>query len=388
MIRRNNGEGSWGKKKINGYSYLRYRTKYNGVFKEFYGKTRQEVLQKAADYEKAVGFNNNKNILKKSIGNYLYDWLQTVRIYEISDGTYTTDYKTYSSYIKNSLFANTQIANLTTRKMQDYINSLSLKYARSTFKKIYTLYNLCFKYAIRVGDLGSNPCEGVILPNERNTVIKKKKIPYLEKDDVERLYYEAYRLNTDEYRITGKSGTRVYGINALGIIIILYTGLRSSELTALQWRNVDLKAKNVYIELAHYKKTDPVTHKESRVLGIPKYNSKRVIPLADRAIKAFEDIAKVSHTTAPNDFVISCSTRRLATTLDRMLKRAGCSVTHCGLHAIRHTFGSLLLSQGVDLKTISTLLGHKDIQTTANIYLDVSEQLAINSVDLLNKINK
>ena len=68
--------------------------------------------------------------------------------------------------------------------------------------------------------------------------------------------------------------------------------------------------------------------------------------------------------------------------------RAGCSIKHCGLHAIRHTFGSLLLTQGVDLKTISALLGHKDIQTTANIYLDVSDQHSIDSVALLNKMNK
>ena len=70
-----------------------------------------------------------------------------------------------------------------------------------------------------------------------------------------------------------------------------------------------------------------------------------------------------------------------------MLTRAGCKVEDCGLHAIRHSFGSMLLSQHVDLKTISVLLGHKDIQTTANIYLDVSDDLAINSVELLNKIN-
>ena len=70
-----------------------------------------------------------------------------------------------------------------------------------------------------------------------------------------------------------------------------------------------------------------------------------------------------------------------------MLLRAGCEVEHCGLHAIRHTFGSMLLKQRVDLKTISVLLGHKDIQTTANIYLDVSDELAVNSVELLNKIN-
>ena len=148
-----------------------------------------------------------------------------------------------------------------------------------------------------------------------------------------------------------------------------------------------MKNKVLHVTQAHHKKTDPKTHKESLVIGIPKFNSYRDIPLADRAIKAFRDILEAKDNVKPTDFVISCQSRRLASTLDRMLLRAGCEVEHCGLHAIRHTFGSMLLKQRVDLKTISVLLGHKDIQTTANIYLDVSDELAVNSVELLNKIN-
>lgn len=388
MARRANGEGSWGKKTIRGIDYIRFRKQYNGVYKEFYGKTKREVQNKIKEYEKQQHISSSNEILKKSIKSYLYDWLKNVRIHEISDGTFTTDYKTYNAYIKNSDFARNQIANITTRSMQDYINSLSLKYARSTFKKIYILYNLCFKYALRVGDVNTNPCNGVILPTEKDTVKKKNKVPYLDLEDIERLYHEAYRLNTKQFRITGEEGTRVYGINALGINIILYTGLRSSELTALRWKNVDLKNKKLYVKEAYHKKTDIETGKITNVLGIPKYNSIRTIPLSDRAIETFECIKSERGNVKPEDFVITCKERRLSDTLKRMLIRAGCEVEDCGLHAIRHSFGSMLLSQHVDLKTISVLMGHKDIQTTANIYLDVSDDLAVNSVELLNKINQ
>lgn len=387
MSRRANGEGSWSKKNIRGKEYIRFRKQYNGIYKDFYGKTKREVQNKIKEYEMQQHISSSNEILKKSIKSYLYDWLTNVRIHEISDGTFTTDYKTYNAYIKNSDFARNQIANITTRSVQDYINALSLKYARSTFKKIYILYNLCFKYALRVGDLNINPCDGVILPTEKDTVKKKNKVPYLDLEDIERLYHEAYRLNTKQFRITGKEGTRVYGINSLGINIILYTGLRASELTALRWKNVDLKNKKLYVKEAYHKKTDIETGKMTNVLGIPKYNSVRTIPLSDRAIETFECIKSERENIKPEDFVITCKERRLSETLKRMLIRAGCKVEDCGLHAIRHSFGSMLLSQHVDLKTISVLLGHKDIQTTANIYLDVSDDLAINSVELLNKIN-
>ena len=70
-----------------------------------------------------------------------------------------------------------------------------------------------------------------------------------------------------------------------------------------------------------------------------------------------------------------------------MLLRAGCETEQCGLHALRHTFGSLLLEKGVDLKTISYLLGHSDITVTANIYVHVSREKAVNSIEVLNKVN-
>jgi integrase len=387
-MRRGNGEGTWGTKVLRGKEYIRFRKTYSGTRKEFYGQTKKEVLSKVKAFENTLAANVNHNAVKQSLSQYVLNWLENVRVFEISDGTYATDFNTYKSYIEKSRFAIKQLGTINTRELQDYINQLSLKYARNTYKKIYTLYNLCFKYAVRVGDIAYNPCENVILPTERNTLNKKKIIPYLDVNDVELLYHEAYRLNTEQFRITGKEGSRVYGINALGIVIMMYTGLRSSELTALQWKDVDLDNKVLNVVAAYHKKIDLDTKKESRILGIPKYDSKRTIPLSDRCIKAFKDILSERGSVHPTDFVITCTARRLATTLDRMLIRAGCSVKHCGLHAIRHTFGSLLLTQGVDLKTISVLLGHKDIQTTANIYLDVSDQHSIDSVALLNKMNK
>lgn len=387
MGRRVKGEGTWDKTVINGVEYERFRKTYNGKRKTFYGKTKKIVQNKVKEYESGIKSSTNTNIMKTPIQDYMFNWLETIRVLEISDGTFFSDMATYKAYIKDSSLGRTQIANVGVKDIQLYINEMAAKYSRSVIKKTFYLYSLCYRYANRIGDIDFNPCDNVKIPAEKSIASKKEKIPFLDSDDIEKLYYEADRLNENGFNITGSTGTRVYGINAYAIPIILYTGLRSAELTALQWKHVDLKNKLLHVEQAHVKKIDPETKKETRVIAEPKYGSKRIIPLADRAIDAFNKILSLRGNVKQEDFVIPIKARQISTTLNRMLARSGCSVNKCGLHALRHTFGSMLLEKGVDLKTISELLGHKDISTTSNIYLDVSRKLAVDSVNLLNKIN-
>lgn len=388
MGRRVKGEGTWDKTVINGVEYERFRKTYDGKRKIFYGKTKKIVQNKVKEYESGIKSSTKTNIMKIPIQDYMLNWLETTRILEISDGTFFSDMATYNAYIKDSSLGRTQIANIGVKDIQIYINQMATKYSRSVIKKTFYLYSLCYRYANRIGDVDFNPCDNVKIPAEKSVASKKKKIPFLDSDDIEKLYYEADRLNENGFNITGSTGTRVYGINAYAIPIILYTGLRSAELTALQWKHVDLKNKLLHVEQAHVKKIDPEIKKETRVIAEPKYGSKRIIPLADRAIDAFNKILSLRGNVKQEDFVIPIKARQISTTLERMLARSGCSVDKCGLHALRHTFGSMLLEKGVDLKTISELLGHKDISTTSNIYLDVSRKLAVDSVNLLNKINQ
>lgn len=59
-------------------------------------------------------------------------------------------------------------------------------------------------------------------------------------------------------------------------------------------------------------------------------------------------------------------------TLKSMLVRSGCK-HDCNIHGLRHSFGSLLIINGTDIKYVSEVLGHKDISTTYNIYINLTK---------------
>lgn len=107
--RRLKGEGSWGTKTVSGKTYVRYRKVYNGETKEFYGPTKAKVKEKIKKFEKSLGISNHDDIRKQSIGSYMLDWLNNVRVNKVAPNTFTTDYKTYHCYIENSDFAKLQI---------------------------------------------------------------------------------------------------------------------------------------------------------------------------------------------------------------------------------------------------------------------------------------
>ena len=385
--RRKKGEGSWSKKTIKGIEYQRYRKLYNGDYKEFYGRTVKEVKEKIQEFESRNMYIKKTEVRKQTFGEYLENWFKNVRVYEVESSTYLRNEQTINYHIKDSSLYNAQMVNIDFELCQSLINKLSEKYSRSTISKVYVILNMCFNHALTKGHIGENPMMKVKMPKESSLVTKKKEAKWLSSDDVEKLVLEAERVNTKEFRIRGKVGERVYGVNAYYVILIIYTGLRIGELMALTWSDINFKNKTLSVNKSRAK--GKVDGKTVLYIKDPKSESgTRIIPLSDRALYALQKIKEYSD-SSDSDLIVTNtgSESNITRTINRMLFRAGCETEKCGLHALRHTFGSLLLEKGIDLKTISYLLGHSDITVTANIYLHITREKAINSIEVLNKVN-
>lgn len=145
----------------------------------------------------------------------------------------------------------------------------------------------------------------------------------------------------------------------------LYTGCRSGELFALQYKDIDREAKLLTISKSvYYVGKTPHIKQPKTAAGI------RTVPLPQLLLDRIPD-------GPPNNYLfsvdgkspISDSVRRNGWT--KFQKEAGIS---CTLHQLRHAYASLLYESGVDEKTAQKLMGHSDITTTLRIYTHLRDE--------------
>ena len=110
--KRKKGEGSWGKKTINGIEYQRYRKIYNGITKEFYGRTVKEVKEKIKGFEERNMYVKRTDVQKQTFGEYLENWFKNIRVYEVESSTYLRNEQTINYHIKDSSLYNAQMVNV------------------------------------------------------------------------------------------------------------------------------------------------------------------------------------------------------------------------------------------------------------------------------------
>lgn len=164
----------------------------------------------------------------------------------------------------------------------------------------------------------------------------------------------------------------------IGILISLYTGLRIGEICALTWDDIDLV--NQVIHVRHTVARVKNDLKESRaktrlIIDEPKTKaSKRDIPIPSAILPALLEYRSISC----SNFVVSdkatfVSPRTFEYRYHRVLER--CGVGSINYHALRHTFASRCIAVGVDVKSLSEILGHGDSTITLNTYVHSSIDL-------------
>ena len=171
-----------------------------------------------------------------------------------------------------------------------------------------------------------------------------------------------------------------------GIIICLYTGLRIGELLALEWSDIDFqKAELTVSKTCHDGKNKNGIF--CRITDTPKTtHSRRVIPLPKQLIPLLKGMKK-RRSTCP--FVIEAeqsplTVRSYQRSFELLQKKIG--IPRKGFHALRHTFATRAIECGMDIKSLSEILGHKNPTVTLNRYVHSLMEHKRAMMDKLGKI--
>ncbi|MBE6640923.1 MAG: site-specific integrase [Ruminococcaceae bacterium] len=158
----------------------------------------------------------------------------------------------------------------------------------------------------------------------------------------------------------------------VGIMLSLYTGLRIGEVCALKWDDLDLVTGTLHVRHTVARVRGPDDGKSKLILDEPKTrSSKRVIPIPSPIIEFLGEYKG----TAESEFVTSdkpsfISPRTYETRYRRIT--SDCGIRNLNYHALRHTFATRCVEAGVDVKSLSEILGHAGVNITLNTYVHSS----------------
>ncbi len=158
-----------------------------------------------------------------------------------------------------------------------------------------------------------------------------------------------------------------------GILISLHTGLRIGEVCALTWNDIDFSERIIHVRSTVARvQSDNKNANTMLVIDTPKTKaSLRDIPMASKLFSILKEIKKNSN----SEYVISekksfISPRTYEYRYHKVLD--DCGISPINYHALRHTFATRCIEVGVDIKSLSEILGHSNVSITLNTYVHPS----------------
>ena len=220
----------------------------------------------------------------------------------------------------------------------------------SQVRNCYSLCERILEKAVSVNLIARNPAKGCKLPP-----IRRNEMRILSREDMQKVLIQAKEENYYEL-----------------FLLEFATGLRLGELMALQWDDVNLTTGELRINkqanLAGSKLviSEPKTKAAVRTLILP--------PSVRKVLAEYKTMVNskwLFPSPKKEDLPIRPSVVSLR--LRKILNHAGCEPVR--FHDLRHTFATNALAHGMDIKTLSTILGHVSSATTLNTYSHVTDEM-------------
>ncbi len=295
---------------------------------------------------------------------WLDEWLISYVKPSVKIRTYY-NYGTLAKHIKQSL-GGYSLQEITPLLLQRFVIELIAKgLSSSTVNSIITVTQTSLTLANDIGLIVDNPTTRIKRPK-----IEEKEIICFNLDEQKKI--EQFALNTHKHKY-------------FGLILCLYTGLRIGELLALEWQDIDFEKRTISVNKSCHDGKD-LNGVFGRITDTPKTKaSKRVIPVPKQImplIKAHKKKSKSRYIITDennNPPFVRCYQRNFEILLKKL------NIEHKGFHALRHTFATRAIECGMDVKTLSEILGHKNPTVTLNRYVHA---LLEHKTEMMNRLGK
>jgi integrase len=299
----------------------------------------------------------DKNILFQP---YVTLWLDLFKKNEVKPATYLRLVQSGESLGKYQI-GGEKVTELSALDVQFYINQLAEEgYSFSTIKKQLELVKASLRKAVALKLIPENPADEIGMPNKNK--LKKKPKEVLAYNEAEQDRIRQYVAEHPEDRAL------------LCVLFMIETGLRSGEVLALRWQDVDTEAHKCNV---HATVANPHQPSKSFVQDSPKTDASiRTIPLNPKATMILKNLKR----KATNEFVFGQAGQgynkcgRLEYPALIRAIRSMCAklrIPYRGAHVFRHTFATNCYYKGVDVKILAKLLGHSDVKVTYNTYINL-----------------
>ncbi|MDH5114674.1 site-specific integrase [Lactococcus lactis] len=331
----------------------------NGEYKKFEKggyKTKKEAEAAADEAKKRL---NNHSDFDNDIS--LYDffekWAKVYKKPHVTEATWRTYKRTLNlidKYIKDK-----PIAEITPTFYQAVLNKMSLLYRQESLDKFYFQIKSAMKIAVH---------EKVISENFADFTKAKSKL-------AARPVEEKY-LHADEYlKLLAIAEEKMEYTSYFACYLTAVTGMRFAELLGLTWDHVDFSKKEISIQKTwDYSITNDFADTKNE-------SSKRKIPISSKTINLLKKYKKEYwHENKYDRVIYNLSNNGLNKTIKVIAGRK----VHP--HSLRHSFASYLIYKGIDLLTVSKLLGHENLNVTLKVYAHQLKEMEQENNDVIRKI--
>ena len=375
--KRANGEGSIRKRK-DGRWEGRYTAGHNletgkPIYRNVLGKTQAEVKEKlktAIQETQSLDFSKTGQY---TVGQWMDVWYENYAKIKVRPSSH----QTYKGYIENHIKPNIgdiPLEKLTTLDLQRLYKTLLANgrvdrleskgqpkgLSPKTIRNIHQILSSALKLAQEQRIILTNPAEGCALPKVEHREMKTLPVEQLQsflREAKDSGVFELYYLE-------------------------LATGLRRGELLGLKWEDIDLEHGDLRVRRQ-------IARINGKVVEAPlkTKNAYRTLPLAEDTISILNEQKKKvgsSPWVFPSATGGPISPDSVLHMLHRVLKRAG--LPQVRFHDLRHTFATLALQNGVDIKTVSGMLGHFSAGFTLDTYAHVTTSAQKAAANTMGKL--